>query len=191
MQLVVCISISIFAILVLPLNVLAMGNNSKKIHRIQSGYKNIDYSNKLGELGENSKEADIKKLVKLIDPAEQEVELLKELFRNLTKVDKSEWDRLLGEIDFDVVSALYYPTYDKYFTHDEIKELIVFYLSEPGVKMSRSKSDLFGMQNFTQEELDIIEDFSRTKIGKKYDKLLNKINRKHAKLAGKYIDSLK
>lgn len=140
---------------------------------------------------ETTKEADIKRLVHLIDQAHQEVEWLKELFVGTTKVDKSEHERLLQEINFDTVAALYYPLYNKYFTHDEIKELIEFYLTEHGSKMARTKADVFGMQTFTPEEMEKIEEFKRTKLGKKYAKLSNKIIRQHSKLVSRFFDSLK
>jgi len=140
---------------------------------------------------ETTKEADIKRLVQLIDQANQGVEWLKELFVGTTKVDKSEHERLLREIDFDTVVALYYTLYDKYFTHDEIKELIEFYLTEHGMKMSRTKADVFGMQTFTPEEMEKIEEFKKTKIGRKYARLSNKITHQHSKLAMKFVDSLK
>lgn len=138
-----------------------------------------------------SKEDDIAELVRLIDPGEQEVVWLKKLFVDLAKVDKSEHERLLQEINFDTVVALYHPLYEKYFTHDEIKELIRFYEKEHGVKMARTKNDSFRMQSFTQEELDKIEEFKKTKLGKKYTKLNKKISHQHSKLAMKFVDSLR
>lgn len=142
-------------------------------------------------LEDGSKESDIKKLVRLIDPAEQEVEWLKGLFVDLTKIDESEHERLLQEINFDSVVALYYSLYDKYFSHEEIKELIVFYQTAYGVKMARTKNDAFGKQTFTPEEMEKIEEFKRTKLGKKYEKLSDKIVHKHSKSAMKFVDSLK
>ena len=143
------------------------------------------------DTSEYSKEEDIKRLVQLIDPGGQEIKWLKELFVDITKVDKSEHERLLEEINFDTIVALYHPLYDKYFTHDEIKELIGFYQTEHGVKMARTKNDAFGKQVFTPEEMEMIEEFKRNKIGKKYEILSDKIVHKHSKLAMKFINSLK
>ena len=60
------------------------------------------------------KEDDIKKLVRLIDPTNKGVELLRKLFVDVTRTEIGEWDRLLEEIGFNIVVSLYYPIY-KYF----------------------------------------------------------------------------
>lgn len=137
-----------------------------------------------------TKEDDIKKLVKLIDPGNQNAEWLKALFRDVTKIRESEWDRFLDEMDFDVVAALYCPIYDKYFTHDEIIELIKFYSSETGIKLAQSKSSSVSPQ-FTPNELKEIDQFKKTCIGRKYNNLLEKITHQHVESVQKYIDSLK
>lgn len=136
------------------------------------------------------KDDDIKRLVKLIDPSNQNAEWLKTLFRDVTKIKESEWDRFLDEMDFNVVVALYYPIYDKYFTHDEIKELVKFYSSSIGIKLVQSKSVRVSSQ-FAQNELIEIEHFKKTDIGRKYNKLLNEITNQHVKSVRRYIESLR
>lgn len=138
----------------------------------------------------SEKDDDIKRLVKLIDPDDQNAEWLKALFIDVTGTKGNERTRFLEEMDFNVVAALYYPVYDKYFTHDEIKELIGFYSSNIGAKLVKSKKDGFSQQ-FTQGELSEIEQFKKTDTGKKYNDLLNKITHQHVESVKKYIDSLK
>ena len=137
------------------------------------------------------KEDDIKVLVKLIDPAGKNVVLVKELFMDVTKVKKDEWSHLLEEIDFNIVASLYYPIYDKYFTHNEIKELIKFYSSPAGVKFVQSKGNSYRQIILTQDELNQIDQFKKTGVGEKYNKLINKISHQHTKLVKKYIESLR
>jgi hypothetical protein len=137
------------------------------------------------------KEEDIKKLVRLIDPTDKGIAWLKKLFMDITKAEQEEWDRLLEEIDFNIVASLYYPIYDKFFSNDEIKKLINFYSSPTGDKLAKTKSDDFSKQSFTKSELAEIDLFKNTDVGRKYDKLSNKISHKHSKLAMKYVDSLK
>jgi len=118
------------------------------------------------------KEEIIKELIHLIDPSHQEEEALKDTFKKITRVNRSEWDRLLEEINFDVVAALYYPVYDKYFTRDEIKILVDFYSSDVGVKLARSKSDKFPRQTFTENELEAVEQFRMIGVGKKAQQII-------------------
>lgn len=136
------------------------------------------------------KENDIRKLVRLIDPGDKNIGWLKDLFREISQVKEQERDRFLNEMNVDVVAALYYPIYDKYFTHQEIKELIGFYSSGIGIKIARNKSKNFSSQ-FTQNELREIEKFKRTGTGRKYNKLLSEIAHQHVESVKKYIDSLK
>ncbi len=139
---------------------------------------------------DSEKGKDIKRLVGLIDPSNQNEVWLKTLFKNVTKVKESEQSRFLDEMNADVVVALYYPIYDQYFTHGEIKELISFYSSDIGTKLVRSKNDGF-TQQFTQEELNEIEQFKKTDTGRKYNDLLNNITHQHGESVKRYIDSLK
>ena len=138
----------------------------------------------------SEKDEDIKRLIKLIDPNDQNAEWLKKLFREVTKIKESEQRRFLDEMNADTVTALYYPTYDQYFSHAEIKELIKFYSSEIGIKLARYKSGNISAQ-FMPNELEQIDQFKKTSTGKKYNKLLNKIVNQHTEAAKKYIDSLR
>ena len=139
---------------------------------------------------DSKKGDDIKELVKLIDPNNRNEEWLKTLFKNVTKVKESEQRRFLDEMDFNVVVALYYPIYDKYFTHDEIKKLIRFYSSDIGTKLAQYKSGSVAQQ-LTQDELKEIEQFKKTGIGRKYSNLSGEITHQHVKSVKKYLDSLK
>lgn len=44
------------------------------------------------------------------------------------------WDGFMKEIDYKEFVELYVPIYDKYYTHQEIKDLITFYESPTGKK---------------------------------------------------------
>ena len=136
------------------------------------------------------KENDIKKLVQLIDPNNQNAEWLKTLFKDVAKIKESEQGRFLNEMNADTVVALYYPIYNQYFSHDEIKELIRFYSSEVGVKLALNKSG-DSSQSFTSDELEEIENFKKTIVGRKYSDLSSKIARQHTESVKKYIDSCK
>jgi hypothetical protein len=138
----------------------------------------------------SEKDEDVKKLVRLIDPDNRNEEWLKTLFKNVTKVEESEQKQFLNEINVDVVVALYYPVYDQCFTHDEIKELIRFYSSEAGIKLTQYKGGNHSV-HLMPNELDRIEQFKKTGTGKKYDKLLGKIVNQHSDAVKRYIDSLR
>lgn len=139
---------------------------------------------------DSKKDDDIKKLVQFIDPHGQNAEWLKTLFNNVTQLKESDRGRFLEEMNADVVVALYYPIYDQYFTHDEIKELIKFYSSDIGIKLARHKSGRVAVQ-FTPDELKEIDQFKKTSIGRKYQNLLDKITHQHVESVKKYIDSLR
>ncbi len=136
------------------------------------------------------KDDDIKKLVKLIDPNDKNAEWLKILFIDVTTKRRNERVRFLEEMDFNVVAALYYQIYDKYFTHDEIKELIKFYSSEIGSKLARYKSGNSSVQ-FLPNELEEIEQFKKTSTGRKYNRLSDEIVHQHLESVKKYINSLR
>ena len=133
---------------------------------------------------------DIKRLVSLIDPGNRTEEWLKTLFSDVTKVKESEQRRFLDEMNADVAASLYYPVYDQYFSHDEIKELIKFYSSEIGCKLARYKSGVSSIQ-FLPNELDEIEQFKKTSTGRKFNRLSDKIAHQHTESVKKYIDSLR
>lgn len=139
---------------------------------------------------DSKKGDDIKKLVRLIDPGNLNEEWLKTLFKAVTKIKESERNRFLDEMNAEVVVALYYPIYDQFFRHDEIKELVKFYSSEIGIKLAQYKSGNTSIQ-FLPNELEEIEHFKKTNTGRKYNSLLDKITRQHVESVKKYIDSLK
>lgn len=52
-----------------------------------------------------------------------------------TNVPEKFWDEFIDEIDVEGMSKIIIPIYDKYFTEEDIDQLIIFYKSPIGQKM--------------------------------------------------------
>ena len=87
------------------------------------------------------KEKDIVKLLDISGATELEVQALVEgidLYKEMfPEIPEKIWIDFLSEIDNQDIIDIYLPLYDKYFTHQDIKELIQFYDSPIGKKMIR------------------------------------------------------
>jgi hypothetical protein len=88
---------------------------------------------------DEAKRADIMKMLELTGAGKlglQAVEQMIGMQRQANPSVPSEfWDEFLAEIDVEELLQLSLPSYEKHFTHDEIKELIKFYESPVGKKM--------------------------------------------------------
>jgi len=85
------------------------------------------------ETNASSKDDDILKLLNLSGTmSEQFVDVMTAQFKPL--LPNANWAEILKKADFDGLLNECIPIYDKYFTHDEIKQLIKFYESPVGKK---------------------------------------------------------
>jgi outer membrane lipoprotein-sorting protein len=90
------------------------------------------------------KEADIRKLLALVQPRERINNELNELTKLLKaawpQVTEKVWQEVFTEVRFDadVVLQIYVSTYDWHYSGDEIKQLLNFYESPVGQKLGRS-----------------------------------------------------
>lgn len=72
------------------------------------------------------------------------------------------WDELVDEFDFDEIQAEMIPVYDKYFTHEDIKEILAFKNSPVGKK-------------FTSVQVNMVQDIMQIMM-KRHAKIANKIS---------------
>jgi len=86
-----------------------------------------------------SKNEDILKLLKSAGTdklADQTMDLLIPQFKRLfPAIPIAFWDKFKEKTDYDDMLKAYIPLYDKYYTHDEIKQLITFYETPLGQKV--------------------------------------------------------
>lgn len=93
---------------------------------------------------DKDKEVDIQKLLSLIAPPDrlnQEVANVIALLKAvMTKVPEKTWQEVISELGLDgnMFARIYVPLYDWHYSADEIKELIRFYESPLGQKLSRN-----------------------------------------------------
>lgn len=85
------------------------------------------------------KKADILKMLKLTGASEMGKQALTQMLamqkqQNPNVPDKV-WQDFMAEVDMNELVELTIPSYDKHFTHDEIKEIIKFFESPIGKKM--------------------------------------------------------
>ncbi len=90
---------------------------------------------------DSSKKDDIHKLMILTDSGKLGIQVLQQLIISLKKIvpdvpDKF-WDELKAEVNPNDLIELCVPIYDKYLTHDDIKELIKFSSSPVGKKLTK------------------------------------------------------
>jgi hypothetical protein len=85
-----------------------------------------------------AKRADIRKLIELTGAANISADALQKMIEPLKasypQVPEEFWDTFVHEVHSDELVDLVIPIYDKYYTHDEIQELMHFYQSPVGQK---------------------------------------------------------
>jgi len=95
---------------------------------------------------EKAKRDDIRKLMKLTGSAEVGKQVMDQLFvtfrQTMPNVPGEFWDGISKKVDANEMVELIVPIYAKYFSHDEIRELIKFYQSPLGKKLTRVLPDV-------------------------------------------------
>lgn len=118
--------------------------------------------------GKNSKAQKIKHLLELTGSAKIGVQVVHNMigtYKNYyPDIPQSTWDELLKEINADEIINLIIPIYDKYYTEQEIDELIKFYQTPVGQKTIKV------LPNITQESMAAGEKWGR--------EIAERINRK-------------
>lgn len=88
----------------------------------------------------NTKEQDIRRLLELTGSADLGDQVLNSLISNfktnLPDVPDEFWTEFRGKYNGDDLVELVIPIYDRHFTHEDIKGLIVFYESPLGQKIT-------------------------------------------------------
>lgn len=88
---------------------------------------------------QSEKQQDIMKLLRLSGSGELGIQVMDQMLitfeSSFSQVPQKFWDDFRKEIKSDDLLELIAPLYDKYFTHDDIRELIRFYESPIGKKM--------------------------------------------------------
>ena len=86
-----------------------------------------------------TKEEDILKFLELSNSENLSVQIFNALMPQMKalapEVPEAFWELMMEKLDMNGLIHAYIPVYDKYYTHDEIKELIRFYESPLGRKM--------------------------------------------------------
>lgn len=101
--------------------------------------------------GARSKEGDIRKLLTATGAGKLGEELMGQMFASLRssmkQVPESVWDEITGEFKAEFTAEklieLNVPIYSRYYTHDEIRQLISFYESPLGRKVTSVTPMLF------------------------------------------------
>ncbi|MBM4153021.1 MAG: DUF2059 domain-containing protein [Kiritimatiellaceae bacterium] len=87
----------------------------------------------------DAKRADIKRLMEVTGSGELATQMLNQMipaFKQIYPMIPDEfWNEFVAELNMDELIELCIPSYDKCFTHDEIKELLKFYETPIGKKM--------------------------------------------------------
>jgi len=86
-----------------------------------------------------AKKADILKMLKLTGASEMGKQALNQMLalqrRQNPEVPQKVWDEFMAEVDMNELVELTIPSYDRHFTHDDIKGLIKFFESPIGKKL--------------------------------------------------------
>lgn len=83
----------------------------------------------------------------------------------LPNVPPSFWDGFVKEVDIDSLVEMIIPIYDKYLTHEEIKEIIKFYESPVGKKLIKV------LPMITNESMEVGSKWGRDISNKLIEKL--------------------
>ena len=85
------------------------------------------------------KEKDIRRLMELTGAAELGLQVMNQLLPNLKRLapqlPEAFWNGLSAEVNVDELIDLIVPIYDRYLTHDEIKQVITFFETPVGRKL--------------------------------------------------------
>ncbi len=86
-----------------------------------------------------AKQVDIRKLMELTGAADMGKQMVNQMLPMLKQsasgVPDEFWTEFMAELDMNELIELCIPSYEKHFTHDEIKELLRFYETSIGRKM--------------------------------------------------------
>lgn len=89
--------------------------------------------------GDPAKIADIRKLISLTGGDKVGEQMIDQMIKSFSaynpKIPMEFWDEFKKSIDVNKINEMNIPVYDKYLTHDEIKETIKFYESAVGKKL--------------------------------------------------------
>lgn len=118
---------------------------------------------------EKTKKEDIRHLLKITGSDKLSIQVMENMIVNMKSampsVPESFWTELKKEIHSEEFIELIVPIYNKYFTHNEIKDIIKFYDTPTGKKM------IMLLPMITHEAMQAGENWGR-KIGNKIIKKL-------------------
>jgi len=108
---------------------------------------------------DSEKIKDIKKMLELTGSGKMGIQVMQNLLTSFKKsfpdVDEKFWDDFMREIKPEDLDALIIPIYDKYYTEEEIKQLIKFYNSPIG------KKSIDKMPAIMQESMEVGQNWGR------------------------------
>ena len=107
-----------------------------------------------------------------LSPAEKEEQLAK-LSNNVDRLMGEFVELMQSEVAYEeMLESVFYPVYDRYFTEDDLRDLIAFYESPVGKKIIAVSPDLFrtslqlSNEIFIPKMLDIIDRLIEEEIGR-------------------------
>ncbi len=119
----------------------------------------------------NAKLTDIRKLMVITGSGELGIQVLKNMVESYKKmmpqIPSSFWDGFIAEVDANSLTELIVPIYDKYLTHDEIKDIIKFYESPSGRKLVKV------LPNITDESMAVGREWGKEIGNRLIQKLQN------------------
>ncbi len=110
-------------------------------HIIKTAIIAIAISVCMGSFAESSeaKRADIRKLMEITGSGDLGVQMASQMIPSLKQMapelPEAFWSEFMAQLDVDKLVELCIPSYEKHFTHDEIRELLKFYETPLGKKM--------------------------------------------------------
>jgi hypothetical protein len=106
-----------------------------------------------------SKQEDIRTLLELTGAARLGIQIMNQMIemykQNMPNVPEKFWSDFMNEVKVEDLIRLIIPIYDKYFTHDDIKELIKFYNTPIGKKV------ITLLPEITRESISVGQEWGR------------------------------
>ncbi len=85
------------------------------------------------------KREDIEKLLRVTGSAQMGIQVMNQMIESMKtampQVPAEFWSEFQKEVDPDELTQLVVPVYDRYLTHDDVKQLIAFYETPAGKKL--------------------------------------------------------
>ncbi|MGC8928325.1 MAG: DUF2059 domain-containing protein [Myxococcota bacterium] len=128
---------------------------------------------------DSQKVSDIRRLLELTGSGNLGMQVMKNMINSykqmMPDVPQSFWDSFIQEVNADSLVELIIPIYDKYLSHEEVKDIIKFYESPSGKKLIKV------LPSITEESMEAGRNWGKEISNKLIKRLQDEAERNNTK----------